>query len=551
MSLRDSDGQQRIRRPDPIERRYRNMFDTTSVGLLETDLSRVRAFLDGIDTQAREIETHLVAHPDQAAEAALLWSIRDSNTAALRLLGGCRRDELPASFGEILRGASQNAWIGLLTAVAQGASAFESEICLSRLDDDRHLFISVAIPRDDADLGHVVVSMLDITERKRLERELWTAQRMEAIGQLTGGVAHDFNNLLMVIGSYAGFVMDQLDQASPAREDVKVIQDAAARAAELTNQLLAFSSRQVQQLEILDLNVAAADLDRMLRRVLGEHIELRAALDPQLGLVKADRLQIEQVLMNLAVNARDAMPSGGDLTIATSNVRVDAAAARARGDGLPIGDYVVISVSDSGVGMDEATRARIFDPFFSTKERGRGTGLGLSTVYGIVKQSQGHICVQSEPSHGSTFEIFLPRVAETGTAAYTPALRSQPAGCETVLLVEDEQLVRLAARRILERHGYRVLEAQHGREALELCTRHEGAIDLMVTDVVMPQMNGRELARQLTGLRPTLKVIFVSGYADDVIAQYGPLDADMAFIQKPFSPDTLLRKVRDLLDPAS
>jgi signal transduction histidine kinase/CheY-like chemotaxis protein len=542
----DSDDRNPKRSTDPLQRRYRSIFDSASVGLWDTDLSRVRAYLDALDTRGLEVEAYLLAHPDQLARVATLWSFREVNDAALRSLH-CTRSELPDSFGEIVHGVSEDAWLSLLTAVAQGAPRFETELRLAPEQGDTHVIVSMTLPRDDADLEHVVVSMVDVTERKRLERELWSAQRMEAIVHLTGGVAHDFNNLLMVISSYAGFVMEQLPEGNAAREDVKVIQDSAARAAELTNQLLAFGRRQVQQLEIMSLNGVIAELDKMLQRVIGEDIELVTRLDARLGWVKADRLQIEQILMNLAVNARDAMPNGGKLTIETANVDIDAAAARSKGEQVPVGSYAMIAVRDSGTGMDAATRERIFEPFFSTKERDRATGLGLSTVYGIVMQSQGHIAVQSELGCGSTFEIYLPCVEE-GASTYRAVPRTLPPSGETVLLVEDEELVRVAARRILERHGYVVLEAHHGPHALELCARHDEPIDVMITDVVMPKMNGRELAAQMAQLRPKMKVIYVSGYADNAIAQDGVLPPGTAYIQKPFSPDTLLRKVRDLLD---
>jgi two-component system, cell cycle sensor histidine kinase and response regulator CckA len=543
----ESDDRGARRSIDPLQRRYRSIFDSASVGLWDTDLSRVRAYLDALDTGGLEVEAYLQAHREHLAHVATLWSFREVNDAALTSLR-CKRSELPGSLGEIVRRTSEDAWLSLLTAVAQGAARFETELRLNHDQADTHVLMSMMLPRDDADLEHVVVSMLDITERKRLERELWTAQRMEAIVHLTGGVAHDFNNLLMVISSYAGFVLDQLPEGNAARDDVKIIQDSAARAAELTNQLLAFGRRQVQQLEIMSLNGVVAELDKMLQRVIGEDIELVTRLDPEIGWVKADRLQVEQILMNLAVNARDAMPNGGRLTIETANADIDAAASRGKDDQVPVGSYAMLAVRDSGSGMDAATREHIFEPFFSTKDRGRATGLGLSTVYGIVMQSQGHIAVQSEPGRGSAFEIYLPRVDEHTAGTRRQAGRALPARGETVLLVEDEELVRVAARRILEKHGYAVLEAHHGPDALELCARHQEPIDLMITDVVMPRMNGRELAAQMAQLRPTMQVIYVSGYADNAIAQDGMLPAGTVYIQKPFSPDTLLRKVRDLLD---
>jgi nitrogen-specific signal transduction histidine kinase/ActR/RegA family two-component response regulator len=393
-----------------------------------------------------------------------------------------------------------------------------------------------------------VVCLLDMTERKRLEHELWAAQRMEAIGHLTGGVAHDFNNLLMVIGSYAGFVQDQLAPGSTALEDVQVIKEATDRAAALTQQLLAFGRRQLQQLELMDLNNVVSELEKMLRRVIGAHIRFSTSLASGLGLVKADKLQIEQILMNLCVNARDAMPDGGQMAIATANASVDAAESRRLGGEVPPGAYVRLSVTDDGIGMDAAVRARIFEPFFTTKERGRGPGLGLSTVYGIVKQSQGHIWVESQPGKGACFAIYLPRLEERSAIRDPQRHSSAPERRATVLVVEDEELVRTAARRILELSGYRVLEAAHGHAALELCEqRPELAIELVVTDIVMPEMNGQELARRLAVSRPNIKVIYVSGYADDALPHHGSLAPPTAYLQKPFTPDTLLTKVREVL----
>ena len=321
------------------ERRYRSIFGSAPVGLWETDLSRVKALLERILAEGHSLELHLREHPELQVEAARLWSIREANAAARPLLDE-RADELPLSFGDIVRGASESAWLSLLLAVAHDAPSFESELCVRGLDGDRHLLLSMSIPSEPADLAHVVVSMLDVTERKRLERDLWAAQRMDAIGQLTGGVAHDFNNLLMVISSYACFVQDQLPSGDPAREDVAIIREASDRAAALTNQLLAFGRRQVQQLELLDLNDTALGLEKMLRRVIGAQIRLRTEVATDIGLVRADRVQIEQILMNLCVNARDAMPNGGSLTIATENAFVDATESRKRAGDVPVGSYV-------------------------------------------------------------------------------------------------------------------------------------------------------------------------------------------------------------------
>lgn len=378
------------------------------------------------------------------------------------------------------------------------------------------------------------------------EEELRRAQKLEAIGRLAGGIAHDFNNFLSAILGYAELILEH-PESQHVRSEVEEIQRAGQRAAELTRQLLAFSRQQVLEPKVLDLNAIVSDMSKILQRVVGEHIEIRTSLTPDLGNVKADRSQIEQVIVNLVVNARDAMPSGGRLVIESANVTLDEGTAREL-LGLRAGAYVVLSVSDDGVGMDTATRARIFDPFFTTKERGKGTGLGLSTVFGIVQQSGGAIAVVSEPGAGSTFNTYFPRVdaqVEDGvTASSRPALLR---GTESVLLVEDDAQVRQVAGEILRRAGYRVLEAETLDGALTLSDQNE-IIDLLLSDVVMPKVNGREVAEGLRARRPALKVLFMSGYTDDVVIQHGVQEASVAFIQKPFSPISLLRKVRDVLD---
>jgi CheY-like chemotaxis protein len=371
---------------------------------------------------------------------------------------------------------------------------------------------------------------------------------MEAVGQLAGGVAHDFNNLLTIIKVHAELLLDGVGPENPMHEDLQEIQKAGARAASLTRQLLAFSRKQLLQPRVLDLNAILAGLEPMLRRLISEDIRLVTRPAPELGRVSADAGQIEQVLVNLAVNARDAMPDGGTVTIETSDVELDAEFGRRRGANVPPGRYVRLAVSDTGVGMDESTRSRIFEPFFTTKEVGKGTGLGLSTVYGIVKQSNGFIWVSSRPGEGTTFEVHLPRVGEPapeeGSAPTIPAA----AGSETVLLVEDEESVRSLARRILERQGYTVLEARHGQEALRAAAEHAGTIDLAMTDVVMPEMSGSELAHRLEAMRPGVRVLYMSGYTDDEIIRRGVLGPGMAFLEKPFTANSLAKKVREVLD---
>ena len=389
----------------------------------------------------------------------------------------------------------------------------------------------------------------DITENKLAEEQLRQAQKMEAIGQLAGGVAHDFNNLLMIIGGYSELMTAQLREDDPLRNNLVEIQKATGRATSLTKQLLAFGRKQVLKPEVLDLNHVVAEREQMLGRLIRENIELTINVAPNLGRMRADRGQIEQVVMNLAINARDAMPEGGKLTVETSNIRLSEPC-RDRHGMVEAGSYVMLAVSDNGEGMDERTKARAFDPFFTTKEKGRGTGLGLSTVYGIVKQSGGYIWVYSEPGQGTTFKIYLPRVPEEVESvpverqAGGEALR----GSETILLVDDDEAIRRLSRDFLEREGYRVIEARNGQEALWGSEHHAGPIHLMMTDVIMPGMSGQELAEKLGSSRPELKVLYVSGYTDSAIVHHGVLDDGKAFLQKPFALQVLAEKLRAVLD---
>jgi signal transduction histidine kinase/ActR/RegA family two-component response regulator len=397
----------------------------------------------------------------------------------------------------------------------------------------------------------------EITERERAEQEresmqqqLSQAQKMEAVGQLAGGVAHDFNNLLTVITSYCELLLEDIPADDARRSDVEEVLRAAGSAARLTRQLLAFSRQQILQPEALDLNVAVAELEKMLRRLLPADIGLTPSLSPDLGTVTADRGQLEQVIVNLVVNARDAMPHGGQLTIGTANVDLDDTyIARQHFASPDPGRYVVLSVSDTGHGMDAATQARIFEPFFTTKEKGHGTGLGLSTVYGIVKQSGGYVWLYSEVGRGTTFKIYLPRVeARTGARLAAPLAREVTGGDETVLLVEDEEAVRTIAQRILERHGYRVLAAANGADALRIEEEIAGAIDLVLTDLVMPKMGGQEMVKRLRSGRPAIKTLMMSGYTSDQSFRQRVLEEGIPFLEKPFTPGVLLAKVRAVLD---
>jgi signal transduction histidine kinase len=382
---------------------------------------------------------------------------------------------------------------------------------------------------------------------RQSQEQLLQSQKLEAVGQLAGGVAHDFNNLLTAIIGFSQLGLDQLAENDPLRRNLDEIKNASERAASLTRQLLAFSRKQVMQPQVLDLNSVVPDMEQMLRRMIGEDIELRTALQPDLGNVKADPSQMEQVIMNLVINARDAMPSGGKLTIETVNTDLDETYARHH-VAVVSGAYVMLAVSDTGIGMDEETQNHIFEPFFTTKELGKGTGLGLSTVYGIVKQSGGTIWVYSEVGKGTTFKIYLPRVDERAEEYKNPVAAAQlPKGNETILLVEDADLVRRLAKEVLENNGYRVQEAATGTDALRIGEQTQEPIDLLLTDVVMSEMSGRELANRLTSLRPEMRVLYMSGYTDDAIVHHGVLDEGINFIQKPFSPYGLALKVREVL----
>jgi two-component system cell cycle sensor histidine kinase/response regulator CckA len=389
---------------------------------------------------------------------------------------------------------------------------------------------------------------LDVTDRKQLEEQFRQAQKMEAVGRLAGGIAHDFNNLLMVIQGYADLLAERLPAGDSSRRNAEQIQTAAQRASSLTRQLLAFSRKQIMEPKVLSVHAVVGDMEKMLRRLIGEDIDLVTSTAADLWLVKADRGQIEQVVMNLAVNARDAMPNGGRLTIETANVELDASTSHPV-IALAPGKYVVLAVTDNGCGMDEKTQAHIFEPFFTTKEKGKGTGLGLATVYGVVKQSGGYIWVYSEVGRGTTFKIYLPRIDEETAAANRDGLvdsRSVPRGSGVVLLAEDEKGVRDLTREYLEMSGYKVLAAENGHTALELAALHAGPIDLLITDIVMPGINGRELADRVNAIRPAIKVLFMTGYTDQAIVHRGNLAAGAVLLQKPFTLATLASKLRDI-----
>ena len=406
---------------------------------------------------------------------------------------------------------------------------------------------------DDPAVRGIVFNTRDLTEQHHLEAQLLQAQKMEAVGRLAGGIAHDFNNMLTAIKSYSQLALDELEEGAAVREDVREIDRAADRAAALTRQLLAFSRQQVLRPRVLDLNETVQGVESMLRRLLMEDVTLQVRLDPDIGHVEADPGQIEQVLMNLVVNARDAMPHGGQLTVGTSNAVIEEETRLEYGSSVfAPGRYVVLAVSDTGAGMDRETQAKIFDPFFTTKEQGKGTGLGLSTVYGIVKQSGGYIWVYSEPGQGTTFKIYLPRVDERATAlspVSVPAVSEPGAtGVACILVVEDDETVRSVTRRILERAGYETIEAANGAEALARVEASGAGVALVITDLIMPEMRGTELARRLRERFSALKVLLVSGYTEDAVMRQRTFDAETAFLEKPFTPDALVRAVRKALE---
>jgi PAS domain S-box-containing protein len=427
------------------------------------------------------------------------------------------------------------------------------------LEQMRTLTMAEVLPENGANVldvrsatfapGVLVHTVRDLTRQRRLEDQLVQAQKMEAVGQLAGGVAHDFNNLLTVIMSYSSMLLMDIDAANPMRGDIQEISNAATRAATLTRQLLAFSRKQVLQMQAVNVNEVVTHVEKMLRRLIGEDISLSTHLDPDLAHICGDSGQLEQVLLNLAVNARDAMPNGGALTISTGNVDLS----DEHGDrhmGATPGKYVMLAVTDTGGGMTKEVQQRLFEPFYTTKGPGKGTGLGLSTVHGIVKQSGGDVYVYSELGHGTTFKVYFPCLGAEAELIATTAEHAAitPRGTETVLLAEDDEALRALGERVLSAFGYNVLVARTGAEALRIVAEHRGRIDLIATDVVMPEMNGSQLVTKVLKARPGIRVLFMSGYTDDEVVRRGVIDGQTAFLQKPFTPDLLAQKVRQVLD---
>jgi PAS domain S-box-containing protein len=467
------------------------------------------------------------------------------NPALLKILGYTSEAELRAvALRDVFLNGEE---AGQLTGFAERGEAFSGLEFAWKRKDAKPITVRLSgrPVRKEQDIAVEVIAE-DITERRALQEQLLQAQKMEAVGRLAGGVAHDFNNLLTVIIGYAELLRDRLADRKDDRHYAEGVWQAAKKATLVTQQLLAFSRKQVVTPRVIDLNKALEDVGKLLPRLIGEDIHISFQLAPDAGKIKIDPGQVEQVIINLAVNARDAMPRGGQLTFETGNVRLTAEDCRRLHDVGP-GNYLRFAVTDNGLGMDAATQSRIFEPFFTTKEKGEGTGLGLATVYGIVKQSAGDIALHSAPGNGARFEIFFPRVDLAVDSEASQSVTHTPPGSETILLVEDEESVRALVRQVLKRKGYNVLEAEHVSQALQICREHGGTIDLVVTDVVMPEMSGRDLATQLTALRPQMKVLYMSGYTDDATLRRGILPRGTSFLQKPFTPEVLVRAIHDVI----
>jgi PAS domain S-box-containing protein len=500
------------------------------------------------DAQGRLVAI-LEATPDVVAIARQDLRLAYLNYAG-RMLLGMRHDQDPSSrtMADLYPSEARGTDLSERLRQAAARGVWSGEASLTDIDGKAIPVSQVMISHRSAggQVEYYSTIARDLSERLGLEEQIRQAQKMDAIGKLAGGIAHDFNNLLCIINGYSMILLQELPEGNLMRAQLEQVCKAGERAASLTRQLLAFSRKQMLAPQVLNLNSLVSDMERMLHRLIGEDILLVTHLGPVLASVRADKGQLEQVLLNLAVNARDAMPQGGKITLSTANIVLDGAALKGKPE-VPPGQYVMLMVSDTGCGMMPDVLARVFEPFFTTKPAGKGTGLGLSTVYGIVKQSGGHIEVESQPRRGTTFRVYLPRLEEAPSASEAPALPAQ-GGRETVLVVEDEEGVRLLALTVLREKGYKVLEACDGREALEVCSRHTGKIDLVLSDAVMPNMGGGELARRLKETRPDSKVLFMSGFTDSALVRHGVAGGEIECLLKPFAPAVLAKAVRIILD---
>ncbi|MBI5386887.1 MAG: MASE1 domain-containing protein [Verrucomicrobia bacterium] len=534
------------------EARYHHLFSQAPISIWEEDFSALVRWLAELRARGvADLRDYLVRHPEEVDRAISLVRVRDTNDAAMRMFEAENREQLVGELGGTIKPGSRQFFVQELLQIWEGATRYEGEVEGRTFKGKRINYIvhwDVSTGEGRTDWAHVIVAITDITERSRLREEVRQAQKMEAVGRLAGGIAHDFNNLIMTIHGYSSLLLARPGDDPSRREEAEQIKLAAERAADLTRQLLAFSRKQVMRPRVLDLNAVVSDMNKMLCRLIGEHIQLEKRLAADLGTVKADPNQLEQVILNLAVNARDAMPGGGRLTLATSNVEVAPPGTQTQTGVLAPGRYVQLTVTDTGCGLSLEAKAHLFEPFFTTKSAEQGTGLGLSTVYGIIKQSGGEIAVTSEEALGTIIQIYLPRAEETDTEVLRAQQAAQfPRGNETVLVAEDEDHVRNLLCKCLGTFGYKVLSGASGVEALAVAGCVD-RIDVLLTDLVMPEMGGRELATRLLQSRPDLKIIFHSGHTGDSILREGPWEGRALFLEKPFTPQTLLVTVRSLLD---
>ena len=537
------------------EARYRHLFSDAPISIWEEDFSELVQWQEELRRAGvTDFKAYATSHPEALSRASGLVRVTDINDVTLKMFEAERREQFLGDLSRLVRPETRSFFLEEIQAIWEGRLRFDNEVSGYTLKGRRIDYLihwDASTESGPPDWAHVIVAILDITERQRLREQFRQAQKMDAVGRLAGGIAHDFNNLIMTIQGYSSLLLSDPATGPTQRDEAEQIKRAAERAAALTRQLLAFSRKQVLKPRVLALNTVVSDMNKMLRRLIGQHIEFESRLAEDLGWVKADLGQVEQVILNLAINARDAMARGGKLVVETANHEVDGQPLQTQTGLLPTGRYVTLTFSDTGCGMSATVKAHLFEPFFTTKGAELGTGLGLSTVYGIIKQSGGDITVSSEEGAGTTFRIFLPRVnqPESRDQAGQPfafTLR----GTETVLVAEDEDPVRRLLCKSLSGQGYSVLEAMSGNQALDIAER-VGRIDLLVTDIVMPGLSGHDLAAQLAQRRAGLKILFVSGHTDRTVLKSESWPVGAAFLPKPFTTGDLLLKVRDILDGTS